>query len=347
MRFLSLLFIGIALLIPVSSIAQGCMEGGSEEGVNVVGFIQPEFTWKDINNSKGSEATFAFRRARLGATGSVPYDFTYYFMMEFSPAFENAPCMLDGFITYTRFGDAAKFTFGQFKQPFSLERNMSCSGLFTIYRSLVVEALAIDRDMGLMFLGDYKKKVSYRLAAMNGTGKGEADNNNAKDWIGRVVVSPLDWLHIGGGFRYSVQPSSVATGEEDDKYSRGGIDLQVEYKDFKLITEYIYGKDDGSYTTGGGCEGPAEVHQGSKKRDGAYAMLLWNYKNRIEPVFKYEFYYSDKDEANSKQHVYTFGCSYYFNDWTRLQVNYLRAIEDYTPAKDNDQLLVQMQIKIM
>ena len=68
MRFLSLLFIGIALLVPVSSNAQGCMEGGSEEGVNVVGFIQPEFTWKDIGNEDGSEATFAFRRARLGAT---------------------------------------------------------------------------------------------------------------------------------------------------------------------------------------------------------------------------------------------------------------------------------------
>ena len=53
MKFLSLLFIGIALLVPVSSIAQGCMEGGSEEGVNVVGFIQPEFTWKilaDLTN---------------------------------------------------------------------------------------------------------------------------------------------------------------------------------------------------------------------------------------------------------------------------------------------------------
>jgi len=144
MRLLSLFFIGIALLVPVSSNAQGCMEGGSDEGVNVIGFIQPQFDWLDINDSD-----------------NVPYDFSYYFMMEFSPRFDDAPYMLDGFITYTRFGDPAKFTFGQFKQPFSLERNMPCHSLYTVNRSMVVEQLAMDRDMGLMFVrhGEYKEPL--------------------------------------------------------------------------------------------------------------------------------------------------------------------------------------------
>lgn len=346
MRFLSLLIIGIALLVPVSSNAQGCMEGGSEEGVNVIGFIQPEFRWSDIGNSDGSEATFQFRRARLGVTGSVPYDFSYYVMMEFGPQLPNAPYLLDAFVTYTRFGDPAKFAFGQYKQPFSLERNMACSGLYTIQRSLVVNLLAKDRDMGLMFLGDYKKKVSYRLAMMNGTGRGEVDDNNAKDWVGRVVLTPLSWMDIGGGFRYGTSTPSVIDAV-DDTHERYGVDLTLRYKGFQFFGEYMYGKDVGSYTVGGGCDGPGETFEGSKKRDGMYAMLVWTSSIGLEPVLKYEYYDEDTEVEDDKRHTYTFGLNYYANDWTRLQVNYMRNIEDFTPALDNDQLIVQMQIKIM
>jgi phosphate-selective porin len=346
MRLLSLFFIGIALLVPVSSNAQGCMEGGSDEGVNVICFIQPQFDWLDINDSNNSQASFGFNRARLGVTGSVPYDFSYYFMMEFSPRFDDAPYMLDGFITYTRFGDPAKFTFGQFKQPFSLERNMPCHALYTVNRSMVVEQLAMDRDMGFMFFGDYKKKVSYNLAVMNGTGLGAIDDNNAKDWVGRVVVTPITGVDIGGGFRYGTSAPSVVDAE-DDTHTRGGLDLAVTYNEFKFFAEYIYGKDEGSYTEGGGCGGPGDIVEGSKKRNGMYAMLVWSTKWNLEPVYKYEFFEEDMDLSDNTRHGHTFGLNYYPNDWTRLQINYLRCIEDFRPALRNDKLLVQMQIKIM
>jgi phosphate-selective porin len=78
-----------------------------------------------------------------------------------------------------------------------------------------------------------------------------------------------------------------------------------------------------------------------------YAMLVWSTKWNLEPVYKYEFFDEDTDVADNTRHGHTFGLNYYPNDWTRLQVNYLRCIEDFRPALKNDKLLVQMQIKIM
>ena len=118
MNKLSLLIMALMLMVPMAASGQGCMEGGSEEGVNVVGFIQPQIEYYPNPDSDLSEFTFGFNRARIGAVGNVPYDISYYFMMEFGPFKTDSPCLLDAFITYSRFGDKAKISMGQFKRGF-------------------------------------------------------------------------------------------------------------------------------------------------------------------------------------------------------------------------------------
>ena len=71
------------------------------------------------------EATFSFNRARIGLIGNVPYDISYYFFIEYIAFKSGNPFLLDAFISYSRLAPYVTVSLGQFKQPFSLERNTS------------------------------------------------------------------------------------------------------------------------------------------------------------------------------------------------------------------------------
>ena len=350
MRKLFLILLVSVLMAPMTAYGQGCMEGGSEEGVNVVGFFQPQINFYPNPDSDLQELTFSFNRARIGAVGTVPYDISYYLMMEFGPLKTGAPYMLDAFITYTRFGPKAKISFGQFKQPFGMERNTSCSGLHTVCRSMVTENLAMDRDMGIMLLGELYGKLKYNLAVMNGSGLFNEDNtkddNKGKDIIGRIAYSPLKCLTLGTGFRMGNTTSSVA-GEDDDKFTRFSGDFTANYRDFLIQGEYIYGKDEGSYTTGSSCSPPIVTHLGTVERQGFFLTLLYDTKWNLQPVVRYELYDENMDVDKDIRHIHTIGFNYFINEWTRIQVNYQRAIEEEVPAYNNDAFFIQMQVKFM
>ncbi len=345
------------LLLPAAAFGQGCMGGGSEEGVNVVGFIQPQFEYYPNPDSDQEELTFSFLRARLGVVGDVPYDISYYFVMEFSPFMAGEPpYMLDAFLTYTRLS-YANISFGQFKHPFSMERNTACSGLHTIRRSMVVNKLVLDRDMGIMALGSITEGLDYRFAVMNGSGRNSRDDNKDKDIVGRVIYdalpalrllpfpTPVECLTLGAGFA-----SGSSKGEEEDDpdatRTRYGGDFEVRYKDFLAQGEYIYGKDEGAHWEGGGCGGDPVLVEGSTESDGFFVTMLYTTDWNLEPVLKYERYDPDTEVEDDMWHSWTYGLNYFMNDWTRLQVNYIRKIEDFVPAYNNDQFLVQMQVKI-
>lgn len=210
-KLFSTLIILMLFVATVRVNGQGCMEPASPSGgVSVIGYIQPEakigFNGKNADGSSKNDMSFYFRRMRLGVTGVIPYDFSYYVMAEFS-TFQNGPYLLDAFVTYNRFKPWVKVSMGQFKKPFGLELGSTgCQDLYTIYRSKVVNELTSpDRDLGIMvsgstgpkkFFGLEKENVfSYSLSITNGTGKNTMDIDRAKDVIGRVVVSPYDWIN--------------------------------------------------------------------------------------------------------------------------------------------------------
>jgi len=174
-----ILFIGLFLLALINSntlTAQGCVEASSDEGPQIVGYIQPQFNYYMFGDKANGDplkpSTFFFKRARVGVVGSIPYDVSYYVMAEFSPGLSGgSPYLLDAFVTYAPFGKYLKFSLGQFKSPFSLELNTPCYALHTINRSTVVNQLAAPfRDMGLMFLGSSDSLfgivdlISYKIA---------------------------------------------------------------------------------------------------------------------------------------------------------------------------------------
>jgi len=354
--------------------AQGCMEPTSSTGgVSVIGYIQPEFkigfNGENADGSSKNDMGFYFRRARLGVTGNIPYDFSYYVLAEFS-SFQNGPYLLDAFITYNRFKPWFKVSMGQFKKPFGLELGSTgCQDLYTINRSKVVNELTSpDRDLGIMFSGSTGPKkffglekeniLSYAISITNGTGKNVYDIDQAKDFIGRMVIAPYDWISVGGSYQYGKQKNPDPTVTAMDVRMRYGFDVTLKKYNFILQSEYVFGQDEGSKLVGGGCGATPELVMGNFKSNGYYAQLMYNTKFKVMPVVKYETYDPDMDKQDYDHSAYrnstvTFGFNYYPNDWARVQLNYLYNTEKSSSTDianynetPNDMFLLQVQVKL-
>jgi len=240
----------VILIFPVIVYAQGCMEASSDEGVNVVGYLQSQFEYQF--NEDDNENSFTFNRARMGLVGNIPYDFSYYIMFEFSPYKGDTPYLLDGFITYSRLAPWVNLSLGQFKSPFSLELNTPCQSLHSIQRSIVVnELVSPQRDMGIMFSGHYNKLAKYAFSFTNASEFNQRDNNQNKAFSGRLVISPIEFLSVGGSYKYGTAPTIVQGADEDER-KRYAAEFQIDYSNILIQGEFISAEDIGSYTTGGG-----------------------------------------------------------------------------------------------
>jgi hypothetical protein len=350
MRKIFLLSLLVIFCFPVVSYAQGCMEASSEEGVNVVGYLQSQYEYKFHDGD--DENYFTFNRARMGLIGNIPYDFSYYVMYEFSPFKGGAPYLLDGFITYSRLAPYVNISLGQFKSPFSLEVNTPCQGLHTINRSNVVGALAIPfRDIGVLISGNHNKKIKYAFAITNGTGKGEEENNQSKDFAGRVVIDAIKFVSFGGSFSMKTLPPASEGATEDDKLNKFAGELQIEYNNLLFQGEYIMA----NYESSGGIiihppdcsnDEPWEeiIPKGESTSSGFWAQAMYMTQYNLQPVVKLEFYDPDIDEDDDVKSIITYGVNYFFNDWTRLQLNYLYKAEKGFEIS-NDEILMQLQVQ--
>lgn len=369
-------------LLPQFTTAQGCIEPTSEEGVQVIGFVQPQYQYSflgdGLNGKSLDESSFYFNRARLGVAGSIPYDFSYYVIFEFSPTLNGAknlqpPLLLDAFLSYNRFAPYAKVALGQFKSPFGLEALTACHKLHTINRALAVTELgALYRDMGLMVSGGTGKLsilgsktenlFGYNLALMNGSGINTWDPDNMKDFVGRLTFHPFDFITLGASYRRGERLPQATGVENNDISKRLGFDAEFKFNNLLLQGEFVKGEDIGSYTTGGGCGGDVEVHEGSLTRDGFFVQAMYTTPWNIQPIVRLEEFLvpqgNNPDMWNGNvfeglwgetddevQSIITFGANYFFNEWTRMQVNYLYKAEKGSLTEiENDALLVQLQV---
>jgi phosphate-selective porin OprO and OprP len=332
------LIISLILLFAIGTAklaAQGCGGPASDDALKIFGFLQSQYEYNFENQPKNS---FSFERARIGVMGSIPYDFSYYVVMELSPFIAPNPYLLDAFITYSRY-NWARVSIGSFKTPIGLETNIACNGMLTVYRSTVtLQTVAPFRDIGMVFMGgDETTLLSYQIGIMNGSGLGRLDNNKMKDIVGRVLFKPVDFVKIGGSFRTGYPSYN----NNDDSRTTLAGELQANFKGFSLQAEYIMDKGDYNRDLGGGCSG--NLIDLGEKRNGGYATFAYLTKWNLEPVFKYDFFDSGNAQ-NYKESNMTYGLNYYFNDWTRLQLNYIYRAEKPTEVK-NDELVLQLQVK--
>lgn len=350
-----LLFAFIFALTTNTTFAQGCegdapasADGGvpSTSSITVFGYIQPQY---NTDFTDQGENTFNFKRARLGVYGRANRSFSYYVVLEASAFIGGGDAyLLDAFVTYDKH-EWAKVSLGSFKQPFGREVTTACHSLTTIDRAIVSDQLvAPQRDMGLMFLGGSSKtKFQYALAVMNGRGLGVNDNNEKKDIIGRASYQFLDFLNVGASFRYgypNFNEDSPSNPKDNDHIRKTvGVDALVNFKELTIQGEYIYDEGDYNRAAGGGC-GSEPLELGDI-RHGAYIMASYNVNEKLQPVFKYEYFDQDANiKDNGYQERMTFGVNYFFSQKVRLQINYQANIETYINT-DNDALLMQMQVR--
>lgn len=368
MKKILILFLLGLFISPAVVNAQGCMEASSDDGVQVVGYIQAQYEYQFLGTNVSplhgldSDQGFYFNRARLGVVGNIPYDFSYYVMAEFSPT-KGGPYLLDAFITYKRFAPWINVSMGQFKSPFGLELSTPCQSLHTVNRSMVVSELASPfRDMGVMIYGGTGDKelfglkntniLAWKFAYTNGTGLNVVDDNSGKDYIARLVFSPFSWISLGGSYRYGTLKPSSETALDDDVRKRWGMDISIEKGNVLVQAEYINGNDKGSSLVGGGCGETPEVVTGDFVKRGFFVQALYMTPWQIQPVIKFESYDPDADATFDKQQDWTFGFNYFFNEWTRLQLNYVYRAEESSGTNfpdwheiENDFLVLQLQVK--
>jgi len=133
--------------------------------------------------------TFLLRRVRPIIEGTI-FDFFDWRIM---PELSGTPNIQDAYGNI-RFFKEVQFRGGKFKPPVGLERLASDSDLPFVERGLPTQ-LVPDRDVGIQLHGDLLDgTVAYAVGFFNGVGdgiNGDVDNNDKKDWDGRLVVRPL------------------------------------------------------------------------------------------------------------------------------------------------------------
>lgn len=192
--------------------------------ITLSGRIHTQFNTTSVAAEPGSE--FLIRRARLDATVRVN-DFVSGFVQ---PEYGQGKAQLRLGYLRLSFHRALHATLGQFRRPFDVFQITSSTDILVVERtgdlrgvdsctgvgglcsfSRFTEQLQLGGpDIGIMLDGtDAKGKVAYFASVANGTGGNVSDENGAKSFAGRLVVSPSPTLHLAGNVAAHDYPNTI------------------------------------------------------------------------------------------------------------------------------------------
>lgn len=182
------------------------------------------------------------------------------------------------------------FTFGQQQLPFGLEAQTTEELRPVINNAQFLAGTGLSkRQVGLIARGDLFPQVDYgfnyrapileyALGLVTGAGPNKSDDNDAKDFVGRLAATlPVDYnswfrqLKVGASYYHGgkvvnktvTTPAVAATatkaavaatstttvGDEAGKNERWGADLYFNHAPFGITYEYVFGKDAQPWTT--------------------------------------------------------------------------------------------------
>jgi phosphate-selective porin OprO/OprP len=294
--------------------------------LKLTGYSQFLFTaWdKDIDSSGARLNSFSARRVRLTLSGDLFKNVSYKLQVDAV----KSPMVLDALVEF-KLAPEAGIRVGQFKVPFSQENLASSSDLDTINRSTPEEKLvpgrdigANGRDIGAALFGKYSI-LEYSLGVFNGSGIDRKDDNSKKDFGGRLVVRPVDFLSVGAAFYRGRK--FLSAGQPAVDRNRTGLELAVAHDPFSLKGEYIFAKDDKIEKSGWYLQG------------GWFVM-----PKKLQAVLKVDAYDKDRKTPDNRTNLWTAGLNWFFTAKSKLQVNYeLYKLEG--GKTDNSAFLIQLQ----
>ncbi|MGZ3751823.1 MAG: porin [Mucilaginibacter sp.] len=303
------------------------------KALQISGLLQPRYQGFQ---QKGVNDAFDLHRARLIVQGSVTDSWSYYTQTELGGT---GVKLIDAYTSY-KFADALKVNVGQFKIPFSLESLTADAQLEFIDRSQVVEALASrskdvignqqGRDIGITIAGSFAKVdqrflFDYTFGVFNGAGYDvTTDNNDRKDWAGRLAFHPIANLDLGADI---YEGKGIPTGgAKDQARNRYGFDARYVIGPLSLNTEYDHGTD------------------GIVQKDGWFGQAAFYIIPQIQIAAKYDTYDPNKKITTDRAKIYTGGVNFFFNRWTKLSIDYLDRREETATQVKNNIFETQLQI---
>ena len=303
----------------------------------ISGFVQGLYQANLHHDGELIDNTFRMRRVRLSVDGNLSRTVSYKIQGDFI----NSPMLVDAYVKYKPCREFA-IQVGQFKLPFTLENPINPVNLEIFDYGESVQNLVgysevcgvggLGRDIGVMATGSlfpvfggegYKYSiVDYSIGVFNGNGpinfkKNEKglDNNNRKDFVGRLEVHPgLKDLTLSGSFYYGKYYKDEENNGTRNRWSAG-----AQYNDGKIVVrgEYIGGKT-GYYNTVDPEFSLIERHYFS---NGYYVVAGYNLQageQKIMPVLRYEHFTKDNSIVDGGTNWYTAGINY----WPLKSVNF-------------------------
>ncbi|MBF8251082.1 MAG: hypothetical protein HW382_710 [Deltaproteobacteria bacterium] len=328
--------------------------------LTVNGYIQVQGMITDENHEFGYDSSslhfengFQIRRAKIIVSGS-PYENINY-RLEVNVA--KVPKLDDAYIEYNRLPYLV-VRIGQFKVPFSLEMITLDHEILSIERSEVVNQIAPDRDMGMMFSGDLVNEIlSYNIGVFNGrraddlhaykvgsyadSAQNKYNDNDYFLMAGRLVVKPADWVSVG------VNALSSEDGHEDPSaiYVRWPVYRNAYGVDLKLKPSRLRCTIQGEYLRQW-ASGIITQNVGTTS-DGFYVQLGHFFiPDYVEGLIKYEEYDADKDVVDRDNIVWTtVGLNFYLHGHdAKLMTNYTLKDEKQS-SYPNNSFLAQLQLR--
>ncbi len=144
-----------------------------------------------LSEPKPTGSEFLIRRLRPYFEGTVAKYYDFRFMMDFG----QGTTTLEDAYADIHYWQEFQLLVGKFREPVGLERLEEDRALKFVERALPSD-LVPDRDLGFDLHGDlFAQRVDYALGFFNGTpdntATDDSDNNDAKDFAGRIFVHPF------------------------------------------------------------------------------------------------------------------------------------------------------------
>ncbi|MBU3694799.1 MAG: hypothetical protein FGM40_08235 [Rhodocyclaceae bacterium] len=232
----------------------GFKSGDGNFQIKLTGRLHSDYRWIDSGNNALAAAGrndrdtaspadgFELRRARIGFSGFIYKDIDYLLQLNMTG---NAPIVDEAYARFA-FIKPAQFTFGRFKQPFSLEQLTSSNNLDFAERSYNDQNGVPAKKLGAMISGEPIKGLNYAASVFQEGFNEQSDaDGSGKRYAGRLAanfgqlfnvkdtVLHVGIAGVGGDYQLRPSQSSQSTSEYESVTRASVVDFRSMNRGFQ------------------------------------------------------------------------------------------------------------------
>lgn len=312
------------------------------------------YTFTD-NDRSDDISSFRIRRQRINCEGHVlSSDLTYE--VEWDLFAESGRGELkDAYVNY-EMTDWIQFRGGQWKVPYNRQKITSSAKMQFVDRSLASEEFHLGRDIGIMAHGEPMKGLyEYKLAAMQGAGENEKENDDTKHlYVARFAINPFgkfksysesDLEHektpkLALGAAYAINSGKqlfvrdeIMTFQNDLNVEQATADVRIKWRGFSFTGDYFW-RD---ITAHEGEEGfrPGGIIADGYTVQGGYFVPVSSLRKHLEFAGRYSRIDPDTETTHDSASEVGFGINWFFKSHGhKLQADLRRITTHQGPPQD-------------